>query len=317
MGAQAGRGGRGLGGVRGARAGRMRAAGGGSGGRLGSILRRKQEEVQEKVGALSDGELQEALALAPPPLGEFWFSERVGSAKESGKPLMMAEVRKSSPGAPSEEAAERVRELRDAGWDCVCVRVDSEFSHDGQADLEAVLAVTVGADAASSFPVFAMDWVIHPIQLAAAAKAGCAGVIGCICQILGPKGGLQLTGYAAGLGISAPLEVLNLEETAIAVTGGVPEVAINVNVGISLKIPGFQSDIAANLVAELPADAPSYIGVKDRAALKSAYLAGGDVMVCKHEYLVGEDCKGDPGAPLEHRRAVLGSSEYDSGEVEL
>ena len=117
------------------------------------------------------------------------------------------------------------------------------------------------------------------------------------------------TGYAAGLGISAPLEVVNLEETAVAVMGGVPEVAINMNVGLSLKIPGAQSDVAANLVAELPADAPSYLGVKDRAALKAAYLAGGDVLVCKHEYLSGADCKGDLAAPIRHRRAVLGSAE--------
>ena len=291
----------------GARAGA--GAGAGAGGGLAGILKRKQEEVAARVGALSEEELQRALALAPPALGEFWFSERTGAAKEAGKPLLMAELRKSRPDAPPAEAAERARELRAAGWDAVCVRMDSDFTSDGQADLEAVLETCTGADAAATFPVFAMDWVIHPIQLAAAAKAGCAGVLGCICQVLGPKGGLTLTGYAAGLGISAPLEVVNLEETAVAVMGGVPEVAINMNVGLSLKIPGAQSDVAANLVAELPADAPSYLGVKDRAALKAAYLAGGDVLVCKHEYLSGADCEGDLAAPIRHRRAVLGSAE--------
>ena len=52
--------------------------------------------------------------------------------------------------------------------------------------------------------------------------------------------------------LHARLQVVNRTEVEAMIGGGVPFFAINLAVGISLAIPGFQSDIAKGLLHALP-----------------------------------------------------------------
>ena len=52
--------------------------------------------------------------------------------------------------------------------------------------------------------------------------------------------------------IHACLQVVNKTEVEAMLGGGVPFFAINLAVGISLAIPGFQTDIAKGLLHALP-----------------------------------------------------------------
>jgi indole-3-glycerol phosphate synthase len=70
-------------------------------------------------------------------------------------------------------------------------------------------------------------------------------------------------------------------------TFGVPFFALNISVGLSVKIAGFGSDVAAGLLGELPFGVLSLVGVKSLAEARAAREAGADSLFIRRE-LVAE-----------------------------
>lgn len=84
------------------------------------------------------------------------------------------------------------------------------------------------------------------------------------------KGTPILSSFAAALGIDCPVEVINKQEAEMMGELGVPCIAVNVSVGLSLAIPGFSSDIARGILKDLPFGAYSIVGVQSREEAGSA-----------------------------------------------
>ena len=288
-------------------AGARRGAGAGGGGEPaaaegegGNLLQqtvlRKKEELAARLEALGDDGLEQALKPLPPAKPHA-VAELVGAARAEFRPILVGGMQKPFPSATAEDLAAAARALADAGFEALAVRTDTWYTSTGKDDLVAVcramdvpvLVSTCGRCAGRSGGLTdgkkkEDNYVLHPLQIAEACQNGADGVLGCIASVLG-KGAPLVSGYAASLGIYVPIEVVNLQETTEAVMAGVPNVSLNVDVGLTLKIPGMMGDIAESLILELPADTISMVGVDSQEALKAAYLAGADVILCKHEFI--------------------------------
>lgn len=68
---------------------------------------------------------------------------------------------------------------------------------------------------------------------------------------------------------------------------GVPFFGINLSVGLSLALPGFQTDMAKGLLNNMPFGAITMVGAKSPADARKARLAGADAILLKKEMLVG------------------------------
>ncbi len=66
-----------------------------------------------------------------------------------------------------------------------------------------------------------------------------------------------------------------------------PFFGINLSVGLSLALPGFQTDMAKGLLNNMPFGAITLVGAKSSADAQKARLAGADAILLKKEMLVG------------------------------
>lgn len=156
------------------------------------------------------------------------------------------------------------------------------------------------------------DWILHPIQVVEAKEAGASGVLGCVAQVL-TKGAPLLSGFAAAVGMDAPVEVVNLLEVEALAAAGVPMFGINLSVGLSLSVPGAADSIARvrggvlvpdntdrqGLIGKLPMGTASVVGCTSTAQAREARLAGADAL------LVKEECLADPERTLPELRYIM------------
>ena len=66
---------------------------------------------------------------------------------------------------------------------------------------------------------------------------------------------------------------------------GVPFFGINLSVGLSLALPGFQTDMAKGLLNNMPFGAVTLVGAKSPSDAVQARLAGADAILLKKEML--------------------------------
>lgn len=84
------------------------------------------------------------------------------------------------------------------------------------------------------------------------------------------------------------LQVVNRTELTRLGDASVPFFGINLSVGLSLALPGFQSDMATGLLNNMPFGAITLVGAKSAADARRARSAGADAILLKKEMLVGD-----------------------------
>ncbi len=82
------------------------------------------------------------------------------------------------------------------------------------------------------------------------------------------------------------LQVVNKTELTRLGDAGVPFFGINLSVGLSLALPGFQTDMAKGLLNNMPFGTITLVGAKSPADARKARLAGADAILLKKEMLV-------------------------------
>ena len=134
-----------------------------------------------------------------------------------------------------------------------------------------------------------------------ALEAGAAGVLGIICQVNG-QGTPVMTSFASAIGLDAPAEIVNQIELDFLASKGVPLVAINCGVGLSLAVPGVATDIAEGLLRSLPQDMVAVIGVTSVEEARSAAAGGAAALLVKADMLT--DVCDDERACIDHVHAL-------------
>ena len=81
------------------------------------------------------------------------------------------------------------------------------------------------------------------------------------------------------------LQVVNRTELSRLGDAGVPFFGINLSVGLSLALPGFQTDMAKGLLNNMPFGAITLVGAKSHADAVQARQAGADAVLLKREML--------------------------------
>mmetsp|Transcript_8595 Transcript_8595/g.24701 ORF Transcript_8595/g.24701 Transcript_8595/m.24701 type:complete len:150 (+) Transcript_8595:633-1082(+) len=133
--------------------------------------------------------------------------------------------------------------------------------------------------------------MLHPIQVVETKEAGAAGVIGTVASVLS-KGTPILTKFAAAIGLDCPVEVVNMEEMSAAEESSVPLYGININVGLSVKIPGFAENVTKGLLSSAPDGSLTIVGAKTRQDAEMAARSGADAIFLKWDLLEHETAAG-------------------------
>jgi indole-3-glycerol phosphate synthase len=230
--------------------------------------------------------LQDALEV---PAGHA-LAAAVDAALARGAPALVAEL---PPARSPTAAAALAATYAAAGVDAIVVTAPAVAAaaaagaappapRDDDADAAAAAACLLAAvRAAPTVPVLLRDWIVHPLQLADLKAAGAAGALGAAAAVLG-RGAPTLTGFGAAMGLDVPLEVVNAGEAEGAADAGVPLVAVNVSLALSLgAIPGAGDAVASGVVAALPPGMAALVGVDSAAGAAGAARAGAAAVVVK------------------------------------
>lgn len=247
---------------------------------LSVTVKRKQKQVAELLQELGMEALEDRLqsATASPCRPPHRFAQLIQESIPYGRAVLVAEVCRPSPSATSSDVAKLAADYVAWGVDAIAVATDLEETPGGLQDLFAVCR-------AVKVPVLQWDWFLHPIQVVEAKEAGAAGVIGVVANVLG-NGSPIMTSFAAAIGLDAPLEVVNKTEVTRLGDIGVPFFGINLSVGLSLALPGFQTDMAKGLLNNMPPGVITLVGAKTPSDAVQARAAGADAVLLKKEMLV-------------------------------
>lgn len=244
---------------------------------LAQIIKRKQRQLEGVFKELSMEGLDERLhsAVSIPTSRPYRLAKLIASKVEKGEATLIVEVFRATPESSSADVAALAKAAEQAGADALCVRVDSDDTPQGLADLFAVMR-------AVKIPVVSRDWYIHPLQLAEAKEAGVAGVVGIINQITGKATGV-MSSFVTQLGLDAFVEVVNLREVEELYKMGVTLFGINLGVGLSISMPGMASKMAHGMLGSMPFGTLSLVGVRTAEEAQSARASGADAILVKKE----------------------------------
>lgn len=215
-----------------------------------------------------ESQLQTA-ATTPRQGPDFRLTRMISTVREiEARPLLIAEV-KRRPGVSSPtELVDAVKAAIQAGADTVAICTDAEATPQGLADLFAVCR-------AVSQPVVARDWYLHPIQVVDAREAGAASVLGIVDSVTGP-GSAVLSSFASALGLEAPVEVVNKQQSDAAEAGGIPFIAVSVGVSLSISMPSITAQIAHALITDQPFGNQTIMGVRSLDEVRQAKASRAD-----------------------------------------
>lgn len=87
-------------------------------------------------------------------------------------------------------------------------------------------------------------------------------------------------------------QIVNADEVKVLDQMQVPFYGINVNVGVSLALPGFRSDIASGLLDKLPYGVASLVGIRSIDEGRRARAAGAGCLLVKESMLQEAGSKG-------------------------
>ena len=85
--------------------------------------------------------------------------------------------------------------------------------------------------------------------------------------------------------MSSTAQVVNKTEVTRLGDIGVPFFGINLSVGLSLALPGFQTDMAKGLLNNMPQGVITLVGAKSPSDAVQARAAGADAVLLKKEML--------------------------------
>ena len=125
-----------------------------------------------------------------------------------------------------------------------------------------------------------LDWIMHPMQLISALKAGaCAAPL--VAQVL--KGWLgTIATFARPSGMDIVVECVNAQDVEAAEAAGAGVYGMNLSVALTLGgIPGAQRQIIKGLLGSLPFGAFSVVGVSSLDELRFAKYAGADCVLVR------------------------------------
>lgn len=250
---------------------------------LERILIRKREELAELRRAYSERSLREKAAAADKPRG---FRDALRRTVQSGKPGVIAEIKKASPSKGMIRAdfdpGWIAREYADGGATCLSILTDRDFF---QGDDECLTA----ARSACVLPALRKDFLIDPLQVIEARALGADAIL-LIAAALGPNQMSEMASCATELGIDVLIEIHNESELAAVLRKIVPQ---SVLLGINNRnLRNFTTSIETTLrlLPVLPADCEvvSESGIRTRDEIGRLQAAG------VHRFLIGESLMLDP-----------------------
>ena len=254
---------------------------------LQRILQRKAEEVAERSAKLCLADVMAQAADAPPPRG---FAAAIEAKIASGRPAVIAEVKKASPSKGVIRAdfdpAQIARSYEAGGAACLSVLTDVDFFQGADAYLRQ-------AREACALPALRKDFTIDPWQVYEARALG-ADCILLIVAALEDVRLADLSGLALDLGMDVLVEVHDLDELERAVQVPAPLLGIN---NRSLRSFEVSLDTTLSLMRAVPRDR--------RLVTESGIAAADDVRKLRaagvDAFLVGEGFMrdSDPGAALQ------------------
>lgn len=253
---------------------------------LRTIIERKTEEIAARSANTPIPDLQAKIADQAPPRG---FSTALAACIHSGRPGVIAEVKKASPSKgvirPNFDPQEIAQQYASGGAACLSVLTDHDFFQGSEVYLQQ-------ARGACSLPVLRKDFTIDPYQVYEARAIG-ADCILLIAACLDDAQMQDLHALAAELGMDVLIEVHDRAELDRALR--VPSRLIGVN---NRNLRTFKVDLntTLNLRSAVPSDRilVAESGIHRRSDVKT--LIAADVSA----FLVGEAFmrESDPGAAL-------------------
>lgn len=240
---------------------------------LNRILARKAEEVTERARRLPLAALRAQAAHAPAVRG---FAAAIRARMATGKPAVIAEIKKASPSKGVLRAdfrpAEIARSYERHGATCLSVLTDVDYFQGSDEHLKA-------ARAACALPVLRKDFTIDPYQVYEARALGADAIL-LIVAALGDAEMRGLATLASGLGLDVLVEVHDAQELERALAIPSPLIGIN-----NRNLHTFDVSLATTL-ALLPSVPPDRIVVTEsgihtaeditrlRASAVGAFLVG-------------------------------------------
>ncbi len=253
---------------------------------LDTIVRRKREEVRERSARLPWAEVEARAMAASPPRG---FAAALEAAIASGRPGVIAEIKKASPSKgvirPDFRPGDIASSYRDGGAACLSVLTDVDFFQGRDEYLEQARAV-------AGLPVLRKDFIVDPWQVleSRALSADCVLLIVAVLDDVALAG---LSHLAMSLGMDVLVEVHDVDELERALSVAVPLIGIN---NRNLRTFEVSLDTTLAMKALLPADR--------RLVTESGIATPADVALLREAgvqaFLVGETFMRapDPGAEL-------------------
>jgi len=187
---------------------------------LKKIIKRKQEEVAERLTLISLEQIKEAAMQAPPVRG---FVDAIKAKIDSGKAAVISEIKKASPskGIMRENfiPAEIAASYEKGGACCLSVLTDVDFFQGSDEYLKQ-------ARAACNLPVLRKEFIIDPYQVYEA-RAMAADCILLIVACLTDTQLKSLTALATKLSLDVLVEVHDAEELKRALKLDLDLIGIN------------------------------------------------------------------------------------------
>jgi indole-3-glycerol phosphate synthase len=187
---------------------------------LGEIIAHKRVELAARKAALPHPEMQRRALAAPAPLG---FLGAIRAAIETGRPAVIAEIKRASPSRGVIRADFDPQRLAEsyAGAGATCLSVLTDGKYFGGADEHVALAKQ-----ASGLPVLRKDFALDPYQVFEARAIGAD----CVLLIVAALNDAELRGLAdaaAEAGLDVLVEVHNRLELERALVLRTPLIGIN------------------------------------------------------------------------------------------
>ncbi len=253
---------------------------------LNRIVRRKLEEIVERVERVPFAALAEALEKAPPVRG---FAHAIAARLGAGEPGVIAEIKRASPskGIIRErfDPAAIAASYQAGGAACLSVLTDVDFFQGHDDYLRS-------AREACRLPVIRKEFIVDPYQVYEARALG-ADCILLIVACLGDTQMSELNALAHHLGMDVLVEVHDGAELARALPLGNRLMGIN---NRDLRTFGVSLETTLGLLDQVPEGTivVTESGIHDREDV--AFMRGRGV----HAFLVGEAFMRaeDPGARL-------------------
>lgn len=186
---------------------------------LNQILEKTKADLEQRKKAVALGDLQKSVSKATTPS---LFESAIAGPKK-GDVAIIAEIKLASPTEPSLGSAidiiPRARAYEEAGVDAISVVVEKHFF---KGDILFVSQIKK----AVSTPVFMKDFVIAPLQIEEAKKAGADALL-LIAKIVSKTQLIDFVSCARTLGIEPVVEVNDEEDLTKALATNTRIIAVN------------------------------------------------------------------------------------------